>query len=407
MSLLAALPAAAQSGSRPSTTQGFFPAPDDVAAPPEDARRTESGLAWRLLGEPAERENRPGLLDMVDVRYTGWATDGRLFDTTERDRKPRRLPVSGFIAGFEEAVLLLSEGESGRFWVPPELAYPKSALDKPQGMLVFDVTLVEIIRGPERPASLEPPEDAKRLDSGLAWVVLREGDPGGQPPGDEATVLVEYSSWSRSGDLYDSTKHRGEPRALTMDQMIEGLRRSFKTMVPGERRLVWIPPELATFSGQAAFEDTVVFDLELLSYMLPPVAPANISSIPDDAERSETGLAWKVTKAGTGTVRPAPGDRVKILYALWAQNQLFDSSYAHASPGTFTLDDRMPEGFNEGLFGMVAGERRFFWIPEELAYRGQKDRPPGLLVFEIELLSIESGGVGEAAETPLNAMPDE
>ena len=39
---------------------------------------------------------------------------------------------------------------------------------------------------------------------------------------------------------------------------------------------------------------------------------------------------------------------------------------------------------------MVPGEKRRFWIPGSLAYDGVPDRPQGLLVFEIELIRIDS-----------------
>jgi peptidylprolyl isomerase len=37
---------------------------------------------------------------------------------------------------------------------------------------------------------------------------------------------------------------------------------------------------------------------------------------------------------------------------------------------------------------MVVGERRRLWIPESMAYEG-KQEPRGMLVFDVELLSIE------------------
>ncbi len=381
--LIASVSVSAQGGA------ARLPAPDDVAGPPEDAIRTGSGLAWRMLGKSADRIERPGVFDVVNVRFTGWTTDGVLFDTTEDNKRPRRMRVDA-IPGFEEAIQLLSVGETARFWVPEELAYA-DGMDRSAGMLVFDFTLVEIVRGPERPANLEaPPENAVRLDSGLAWVVLEDGPSDQKPPGEEATVLGEYSSWNTDGELLDSTLHLGEPRPFTMNTVIEGFRATFGTMVPGERRLIWMPPELTEFDGQRAVDEIVVFDMKLLSYMSPPQAPASVSAIPDDAERSVTGVAWRVLKSGTGEVHPGEGDTVEVLYAIWTHDgTLFDSSYAHASPGRFVLDETKPFGFNEALFDMVTGEERVVWIPEDLAYGGRKDRPQGMLVFQMELLSIE------------------
>jgi FKBP-type peptidyl-prolyl cis-trans isomerase len=37
---------------------------------------------------------------------------------------------------------------------------------------------------------------------------------------------------------------------------------------------------------------------------------------------------------------------------------------------------------------MVEGERRRFWIPEALAYKGQPGSPQGMLVFDVELIRI-------------------
>jgi peptidylprolyl isomerase len=47
-------------------------------------------------------------------------------------------------------------------------------------------------------------------------------------------------------------------------------------------------------------------------------------------------------------------------------------------------------GWTEGLQLMVEGERTRFWIPENLAYKGEAGGPRGMLVFDIELLKIEN-----------------
>ena len=55
-------------------------APDDVAAPPADAEVTASGLASKRL-EAGTGTAHPGPRDRVRVHYSGWQTDGTLFDT--------------------------------------------------------------------------------------------------------------------------------------------------------------------------------------------------------------------------------------------------------------------------------------------------------------------------------------
>jgi peptidylprolyl isomerase len=46
-------------------------------------------------------------------------------------------------------------------------------------------------------------------------------------------------------------------------------------------------------------------------------------------------------------------------------------------------------GWTEGLQLMVEGERTRFWIPERLAYKGERGKPRGMLVFDIDLIKIE------------------
>jgi FKBP-type peptidyl-prolyl cis-trans isomerase len=66
---------------------------------------------------------------------------------------------------------------------------------------------------------------------------------------------------------------------------------------------------------------------------------------------------------------------------------MFDSSVARGEPSSFALDEVIP-GWTEGLQMMVEGEKRRFWIPEPLAYKGAAGSPQGMLVFDVELIKI-------------------
>ena len=99
-------------------------------------------------------------------------------------------------------------------------------------------------------------------------------------------------------------------------------------------------------------------------------------------------MASKALAPGTGTRHPRPNSRVTVHYTGWTTDgQMFDSSVAGNKPMTIGLDEVIP-GWTEGVQMMVEGEKRRFWIPENLAYRGAD--PKGMLVFEIELIRIES-----------------
>jgi FKBP-type peptidyl-prolyl cis-trans isomerase len=123
----------------------------------------------------------------------------------------------------------------------------------------------------------------------------------------------------------------------------------------------------------------------------PPV-PIDVAAPPPEAIVTKSGLASKVITAGTGTtqVHPSRSDTVTVHYSGWTTDgTMFDSSVRRGEPTSFALTEVIP-GWTEGLQLMVVGETRRLWIPEALAYRGQDGRPQGMLVFDVELLSIES-----------------
>jgi peptidylprolyl isomerase len=125
---------------------GGLPAPSDVAAVPADAARTASGLASRVL-RPGTGTEHPTGTSRVRVHYTGWTTDGRMFDSSVTRGEPAEFPLNGVIAGWTEGVQLMVVGESRRFWIPGSLAYGDTPRrpGMPSGMLVFDVELLAIL----------------------------------------------------------------------------------------------------------------------------------------------------------------------------------------------------------------------------------------------------------------------
>jgi peptidylprolyl isomerase len=119
-------------------------------------------------------------------------------------------------------------------------------------------------------------------------------------------------------------------------------------------------------------------------------APADVAAPPADATTSASGLATKVLTPGTGTRHPHASSRVKVHYTGWTTDgQMFDSSVARNEPISFGLN-QVISGWTEGVQLMVEGETRRLWIPEQLAYRGQRGAPQGMLVFDVELIRIES-----------------
>jgi FKBP-type peptidyl-prolyl cis-trans isomerase len=129
------------SGPAPAEKPGL-PPPPDVAAPPPNSVRAASGLSTRVL-QPGTGQRHPRTSDTVVVHYTGWTTDGKMFDSSVQRGQPAEFQVSGVIRGWTEALQMMVEGEKRRVWIPESLAY-KGEPGQPQGMLVFDVELIDI-----------------------------------------------------------------------------------------------------------------------------------------------------------------------------------------------------------------------------------------------------------------------
>ena len=141
--------------------------PADVATPPEDATTTDSGLAIKVLQRGHGSEN-PAPTDTVRVHYTGWTTDGNMFDSSVTRGEPAEFPLNRVIAGWTEGLQLMVEGEKSRLWIPENLAYGGRP-GRPQGMLVFDVELIEISRPEGAPGDVAAaPADAVVTASGLS-----------------------------------------------------------------------------------------------------------------------------------------------------------------------------------------------------------------------------------------------
>jgi FKBP-type peptidyl-prolyl cis-trans isomerase len=233
-------------------------APSDVAAPPPTATKTASGLATRVIA-PGKGTDHPAKDDVVTIHYTGWKTDGTMFDSSVTKGKPSSFPVNRVIAGFGEGLQLMVIGEKRRLWIPESLAY-KGARE-PKGMLVFDIELLDI---PTRaPADVKaPPADAKKTPSGIAYKVLKEGV-GGRHPRSNSEVTVQYTGWTTDGKMFDSSVVRGQPSTFGLDGVIAGWTEGLQLMFEGEKTRFWIPEKLA-YEGKKAPYGMLVFDIELV-----------------------------------------------------------------------------------------------------------------------------------------------
>ena len=116
----------------------------------ENAKRdevtvTESGLQYEVI-TTGEGE-KPAAESTVSVHYHGTFANGDVFDSSVERGQPAEFPVNGVIAGWTEALQLMTEGSKWKLTIPYDLAYGERGSQgaiPPYATLVFDVELLSI-----------------------------------------------------------------------------------------------------------------------------------------------------------------------------------------------------------------------------------------------------------------------
>jgi len=102
-----------------------------------------------------------------------------------------------------------------------------------------------------------------------------------------------------------------------------------------------------------------------------------------------SGLQYRVIKLGEG-VKPGPADSVTVHYkGTLLDGSEFDSSYRRNQPASFPLNGVIA-GWTEGLQFMQPGAKHELFIPPDLAYGKRGRLADETLVFEVELISVET-----------------
>jgi peptidylprolyl isomerase len=122
-------------------------------------------------------------------------------------------------------------------------------------------------------------------------------------------------------------------------------------------------------------------------------AGADVFAMPTNLQTTPSGLGYVIDKPGTGA-KPQTGQTVSVHYTGWlTDGTKFDSSRDRGEPLEFPIgQQRVIQGWDEGVADMQVGEKRTLVIPPALGYGEQgagSDIPPNAtLVFKVELLGV-------------------
>ena len=110
----------------------------------EEVTVTDSGLQYEVLesGDGAS----PGAEDTVEVHYEGMLLDGTVFDSSFERGEPVSFAANQVIAGWQEALQLMSVGDTWMLYIPSDLAYGERGQGPigPNAVLTFRVELLDV-----------------------------------------------------------------------------------------------------------------------------------------------------------------------------------------------------------------------------------------------------------------------
>jgi FKBP-type peptidyl-prolyl cis-trans isomerase len=380
------------------------PPPFNLKQPPADAIKTASGLVYKKLPDKKRVDNAAGVSpkrnDTVMINYTGWRpSTGETFFTNQGRGQPMPLKLSQSAPGFTEAMQLLHTGDTAVLWMPPDIGYKGRTGEGDPETLVYEVEVVEVLPAPAIPDDVgAPPAKATALKSGTKFAVVHPGT-GKETVRSFDTVSYKFTAWDGTGRMLD-TNDLPSAHAQTVQPFKQpaGMAEMLTSLTVGERGRFWIDAEKIVAGGSkppgGVEHGLVCYEIEITQNVKaaaePPPTPPDVAKPPADAQKTAKGVFYRFLVHGPGKDprHPTAKDTVKVHYAGWTTDgKMFDSSYLRNEPATFVLTGVIA-GWTDGIPVMTPGDRVRFWIPEELAYKGQAGKPQGMLVFEVELLEI-------------------
>ena len=216
---------------------------------------------------------KPG--SKVQIHFSGWTLSGRKFNTSKKFGKPMEaiIGINKFIPGFEAGLENLKPGGVRWLKVKPAMGYgAKSfAMIPPNATLLFKIELVktEIDETIAETMDFFPDTSALTFQEGkegLRFAVIKAGE-GEDVATVSKKVRVHYTGWLTNGTKFDSSRDRDQifEFPLGAGKVIRGWDLGVEGMLPGEKRVLLIPPGLGYGSrgaGPIPGDATLIFIVE-------------------------------------------------------------------------------------------------------------------------------------------------
>ncbi len=212
---------------------------------------TESGLEYYDI-EAGSGES-PVDHGMVTIEYSGFLTDGKLYDSSYNHPEARVIGLGkGMVMpGWDEGLATMKVGGKRQLKIKSELGYGEKGWPAkkvpPNATLILDIEMLDIKPPritPEAPQKFD--DDAyTTTETGLKYKDLEVGK--GAAPTTGQLVQVDYTGWLDDGSKFDSSLDRVKPIHFLygLGKVIPGWDEGLVGMKVGGKRQLVIPHTLA------------------------------------------------------------------------------------------------------------------------------------------------------------------
>lgn len=250
--------------------------PDKFPASVDNLKWKEAAKGLKVYDEKVGtgKPAAPGAI--LKTHYTGWLLNGRKFGSSRDLGKPLSVVMGAgkMIKGWEQGLEGMREGGIRWFRIAPSMGYGATAyaMIPSNSTLLFRVELVSSEVDEELAAKMDFFPDTTTLalengSEGLRYAIVKPGE--GEPAKSGSTVKVHYTGWLVNGYKFDSSRDRGQPFAFPLGggRVIRGWELGVQGMLPGEKRILIVPPGLGYGSraaGPIPGGSTLIFAVEYL-----------------------------------------------------------------------------------------------------------------------------------------------
>ncbi len=333
-------------------------------------KKTNTGLQYKIIKKGKGRKVQSSLRCFFDYSYFHKSDTGKIKTIVEYAYKDFIIGQEEVLKGWDEAFLLLREGDSAIFSIPPSLAYG----NKKVGTILPNSTLFLIVRLKKVQDAFfnHTGKDTITFSSGLKKILVEKGI--GIKPSNFNEVRMRFTGYAYSTTGFKrvfQSSYTNSAEAvfqLGTGRMLRGMDEGVASMEVGEKATLIIPPQLGFGSQQVGLllpNSIIYIDIELVSSNFPVFQPQqkNIHYFSDSSF-----LSFLNKK---DTTRISYEDIVSFNYKIYyfieeGKPLVFDNSYERLQPVVQRPGSGLGLPFADlGLLQMGSGEKSVLKLPSK------------------------------------------